>query len=222
MQRHRVCATVGVSLLGAVSLFAQAAQQQSIRPETFYPRHAGRGQTTVINVAVPSPTPVQSAEVSPPDGVMVTGIKGTGSGSEQNIGWWEVSLDVAKDAMPGDRSLVLVLQRGRTMPVTITIPTHVPTISNLRITPPRANQQTGEIEVAVVDTAADLGADPYLWLTADCGDEPIVGALPTTVSPGIVRAPLPKLAGKCALQVRITDAIGIESNILKTAMEFTK
>ena len=64
MQRHRVCATVGVSLLGAVSLFAQAAQQQSIRPETFYPRHAGRGQTTVINVAVPSPTPVQSRNVT--------------------------------------------------------------------------------------------------------------------------------------------------------------
>ena len=222
MQRHRVCATVGVSLLCAATLFAQAAQPPSIRPETFYPRHAGRGLTTVVSVAVPSPMPVQSAEVSPPDGVTVAAIKGVGSGSEQNIGWWEISLDVAKDAPPGDRTLVLVLQRGRTMPVTITVPTHVPTISNLRIAPPSANTQTGEIEVAVADAAADLGTDPYVWLTADCGDEPVVGALPTTVSGGVVRAPLPKLAGKCDLQVRITDSIGIESNSLKTAMEFAK
>ena len=222
MQRHRVCAIVGASLLCASSLFAQRAQPQEIRPETFYPRHAGRGRTTVINVAVPSPTPVMSAELTPSDGITVSEIKGTGSGSEQNIGWWEISLDVAKDAAPGDRSLVLVLQQARTAPITITIPSHVPTISNLRVVPPRANQQTGEIEVAVADAAADLGADPYLWLTADCGDEPIVGALPTTVNPGSVRAALPKLTGKCDLQVRITDSIGIESNALKTAAEFPK
>jgi hypothetical protein len=222
MQRHRVCATVGVSLLCAVAVCAQGAQPPQPRPETFYPRHAGRGLTTVINIAVPSPMPVQSAEVSPPDGVTVSGIKGSGSGSEQNIGWWEISLDVAKDAMPGDRSLVLALQRGRTMPVTITIPTHVPTISNLRIAPPRANQQAGDLEVAIVDAANDLGADPYLWLTADCGDEPVVGALPTMVSAGTVRASLPKLTGKCDLRVWLTDSIGIESNTLKTSMEFTK
>jgi hypothetical protein len=222
MQRHRVCAIVGVSLLCAGSVFAQGAQQPQIRPETFYPRHAGRGQTTVINLAVPSPAPAQTAEVSPPDGVTVSGIKGSGSGSEQNIGWWEISLDVAKDAMPGDRSLVLVLQRGRTMPVTITIPTHVPTISNLRIAPPRGSQQTAELELAIVDAAGDLGADPYVWLTADCGEEPIVGALPTTVGAGIVRASLPTLTGKCDLQVRVTDSIGIESNTLKTAVELTK
>jgi hypothetical protein len=222
MQRHRVCATVGVSLLGAVSLFAQAAQQPSIRPETFYPRHAGRGQATVISVAVPSPAPVKSAEVSPPDGVTVAGIKGTGSGSEQNIGWWEISLDVAKDAMPGDRSLVLVLERGRTMPITVTIPSHVPTISNLRVGAPQPNQSTVELQVAAADAGGDLGESPYVWFTADCGDEPVVGALPGKVSTGTVRVALPRLSGKCDLQVHVTDATGIESNTLKTALEFTK
>ena len=223
MQRHRLCAAMGISVLSVVSVLAQGAQPApQITPETMYPRHAGRGQTTVINVAVPSPMPVQSAEVSPPNGVTVAGIKGSHSGSEQNIGWWEISLNVAKDAMPVDRSLVLVLQRGQTMPVTVTIPTHVPTISSLRIAAPWANQPAGAIEVAVVDAAADLGTDPYLWLTADCGDEPIVGALPTTVSGGTVRASLPKLTGKCDLQVHITDSIGIESNTLKTAMDFAQ
>src|SRR5205814_5914939 len=151
MQRHRVCATVGVSLLCVGSVFAQGAQQPQIRPETFYPLHAGRGQTTVINIVIPSPMPVKSAELSPPDGITVSGIKGTGSGSEQNIGWWEITLDVAKDAEPGDRSLVLVMPRGGTAPIAISVSTHAPAISDLRIGPPQSNQPTVELRLAAAD-----------------------------------------------------------------------
>ena len=222
MQRHRVCATVGVSLLCVGSVFAQGAQQPQIRPETFYPLHAGRGQTTVINIAIPSPMPVKSAELSPPDGITVSGIKGTGSGSEQNIGWWEISLNVTNDAAPGDRSLVLVLERARTAPVTIAIPSHVPTISNLRVAAPPPNQPTVEVQLAAVDRGGDLGESPYVWFVADCGDEPVVGAVRGKAGGGGVRAALPRTPGKCELQVHITDATGIESNTLKTAVEFAK
>jgi hypothetical protein len=231
MQRHLVCAIVGVlvSLLSVVSVLGQGAQRpQAI--ETVYPRHAARGQTTVINVAIVSKDEVQSAEISPSTGVTVSGIKGSSSETEQAIGWWEITLDVAKDAAPGDRSLVLVMRMGRTVPATISVPTHVPTISDLRIAPPQSNQPTVELQLAAADAAGDLGDSPYVWFTAGCGGEPLVGAVRGTVSAGLVRAVLPNVrkaagggtpaAGKCDLQVRVTDSLGIDSNTLKTTVEF--
>jgi hypothetical protein len=230
MQRHLVCAIVGVSvsLLSVASVLGQGAPRpQAI--ETVYPRHAGRGQTTVINVAIVSRDEVQAAEVSPSAGVTVSGIKGSGSGTEQAVGWWEITLDVAKDAAPGDRSVVLVMRMGRTVPITIAVPTHAPTISNLTIVPPRSNQPTVELQLAAADAAGDLGDAPYVWFTAGCGGEPVVGAVRGKVSAGLVRAALPNLrtaagdapsAGKCDLQVRVTDSLGIDSNTLKTTVEF--
>ena len=232
MQRRRVCAVVGVSfsLVSVVSVFGQGARQPQVRIETVYPRHVARGQTTVINVAIPSRDTVQAAEISPSTGVTVTGIKGSGSESEQAIGWWEITLDVAKDAAPGDRSLILVMRMGRTAPTTISVPTHVPTISDLRIVPPQSNQPTFELLLAAADAAGDLGDSPYVWFTAGCGREPLVGAVRSKVSAGVVRAVLPNLrkaagdgtpaAGRCDLQVRVTDSAGVDSNTLKSTVEF--
>jgi len=216
MQHRLVCATAGIVLIAASALAQNAPQP--LRVESVYPRHASRGQTTIINVAVPSPARVQTAEISPSAGVTVSDIKGTGSGSEQNIGWWEITLDVAQDAAPGDRSLVLLLPTNRTAPVPIAISTHAPAISDLRVVPPQANQPSAEFRLNVADAANDLGESPYLWFTADCGGEPIAGAVRSKVNGGVIRAPVPDLgAEKCDVQVRITDATGIESKTLKAA-----
>ena len=233
MQRHRVYAVVGVavfSLLSVVSVLGQGAQPPQVRIETSFPRHVARGQATVISVAILSRDVVEAAEISPSTGVTVSGIKGSGSQNEQAVGWWEITLDVAKDAAPGDRSLVLVMRMGRTVPIPISVPTHVPTISDLRIVPPQSNQPTVELRVAAADAAGDLGESPYVWFTAGCGSEPLVGAVRGKVSAGVVRAALPNLrkaavggipaAGKCDLQVRVTDSTGIDSNTLKTTVEF--
>ena len=117
-----------------------------------------------------------------------------------------------------------------TVPATISVPTHVPTISDLRIAPPQSNQPTVELQLAAADAAGDLGDSPYVWFTAGCGGEPLVGAVRGTVSAGLVRAALPNVrkaagggtpaAGKCDLQVRVTDSTGIDSNTLKTTVEF--
>jgi hypothetical protein len=227
MQGYRLCVLAGVVfiLIPVVSVLGQGAQQISV--ETFYPRHAGAGRTTVINVAVPRGNEVESAEVSPPSGVTVAGITGKAA-SDQAIGWWEVTLDVAKDATPGDRSLVLVLRNARTAPVTISVPTHVPAISDLRITP-QSNQRGLELQLAAEDVAGDLGEAPYVWFYADCGGEPIVGAVPGKVNARLVRVPFPDLrsaapdsvpaSARCSLQVRLTDMTGIESNTLNTTLE---
>ena len=232
MQRRRVCAIVGVfvSLLSVVSVLGQGTQPPQIRIETVYPRHVARGQTTVINVAIPSREAAQAAEISPSAGVTVSSIKGTGSETEQAIGWWEITLDVAKDAAPGDRSLVVMMRTGRTSPETISVPTHVPAISDLRIVPPQSNQSPVELLLAAADSAGDLGDSPYVWFTAGCGGEPIVGVVRGKASAGVVRATIPNLRGaagggaaapgKCDLQVRVTDSITIDSNTLKTTVEF--
>jgi hypothetical protein len=232
MQRHWVGAVVGLpfSLLAVVSVFGQGAQPPQVRIETVYPRHVERGRTTVINVAVPSRESAKAAEISPSAGVTVTGFKGTSSETQQAIGWWEITLDVANDAAPGDRSLVLLMSTGRTAPTTISIATHVPTISDLKIAPPQANQPTFELQFATADPAGDLGDSPYVWFMAGCGGEPLAGAVRGKVSGGVVRAVLPNLrrvagggtpaVGKCDLQVRVTDSTGIDSNALKSTVEF--
>jgi hypothetical protein len=232
MQRLLVCAVVGVSvsLLSVVSARGQAAPQRQVTVETVYPRHVAPGRTTVLNVAVPGQDRVQAAEISPSAGVTVSGIKGNGSETEQAIGWWEITLDVAKDAAPGDRTMVLVMRMSRTVPITITVPTHAPTISDLKTVPPQSNQPTVELLLAAADAAGDLGDSPYVWFAAGCGGEPIVGAVRGKVSAGVVRAALPDLrkaaagggatASKCDLQVRVTDSLGIDSNTLKTTVEF--
>ena len=233
MQRHRVCAVVGVavSLLSAVSVLGQGAQPPLLRIEGVYPRHVARGQTTVINVAIVSGDTPQAGEISPSAGVTVSGIKGRGNQTEQAVGWWEITIDIATDAAPGDRSLVLVMRMGRsTAPTTISVQTHIPTISDLKIAPAQSNQPTVELLLAAADAAGDLGDSPYVWFTAGCGGEPIVGAIKGKVSAGVVRAALPNLSkvagggaqagGKCDLQVRVTDSTGIDSNTLKTTVEF--
>jgi len=232
MQRHRVCAVVGVavSLLFSVSILGQGGQQRQVTVETMYPRHAAPGRTTVLSVAVPGQDRVQTAEISPSTGVTVSGIKGNGSETEQAIGWWEITLDVAKDAAPGDRTMVLVMRMARTAPITISIPTHAPTISDLRIVPPQSNQPAVELLLAAADAAGDLGDSPYVWFTAGCGGEPIVGTVRGKVSAGTVRATIPDLrkaaaggpatAGNCDLQVHLTDSLGIDSNTLKGTVAF--
>jgi hypothetical protein len=172
---------------------------------------------------------VQAAEISPSAGVTVSGIKR--AADSQGIAWWEVTVDVAKDAALGDRSLVLVMPMRRTLPARITIPNHVPHISDLRILSAQSNQSNVELQFAAADESADLGESPYVWFTIGCG-ESVVGAVKGTVTArdtrtGVVHAAVPNphmhggtpATGKCDLKVRATDSSGIESNTLNTTVD---
>jgi hypothetical protein len=230
MQRHLFAMlAIAMSVVTIVGVRAQGARPPSIRIEGMYPRFAPRGRATVINVAVPSAEAVRGAEITPPTGVTVSDIHGSGSGSEHNVGWWEVTVDVSKDAPPGDRALVLVLPGTRTMPVTFSVSSHAPAISDLKIGP-ASNQSTLELQLAVSDAGGDLGEAPYVWFMAECGGDPIAGALRAKVTGGVARTTLPNVrkaahdgipdVGRCELRVRLTDSTGIESNTLTTTVEF--
>jgi len=192
------------------------------------------GQATVINVAVPSREAIQAAEISPSPGVKVSGIK-MGQNIQGTLVWSELTIDVANDAAPGDRALVLLTPTSRTAPVTITIPRHVPRISELRILSAQSNQPTLELQFAAVDGSADLGGSPYVWFMIGCDGEPLAGVIHGKVNArdkfnGVVHAIVPNprppsgggtpANGKCELQVRVSDSGGIDSNTLKTTVDF--
>jgi len=206
--------------------------QQPVTIESVFPAQVPRGQTTVLNVAFPGrDLVVQAAEISPAAGVTVSGIKR--ATDSQNIAWWEVTVDVAKDAALGNRTLVLVMPMGRrTLPATITIPSHIPRISDLKIASAQSNQPTVELQFAAADESADLGDSPYTWFTIDCGAS-VVGVVKGKITArdtrnAVVHATVPNprtaagapATGKCDLRVRVTDSNGIESNTLNTTVDF--
>ena len=231
----RSCMVIGFTVLACLGPGVHVSEAQQIRIDGVFPQQLPRGQATVINVAVPSRDAIQAAEISPSAGVKVSGIK-LGQNMQGALTWSELTIDVAKDAAPGDRTLVVLLPMGRTtVPLTITIPSHVPSISELRILSAQSSQPTLELQFAAVDGSADLGDSPYVWFTIACGSEPLLGVVHGKVTArdkgnGVVRASVPNprtpagggtpASGKCDLQVRVTDSGGIESSTLKTTVDF--
>lgn len=223
---------VGIPLVACLGPGARfSAAQQPIAIESVFPAQVPRGQTTVLNVAFPGrDLVVEAAEIAPAAGVTVSGIKR--AADSQNVAWWEITVDVARDAAPGDRSLVLVMPKGRTLPAKITIPSHAPSISDLKIVSAQSNRPTVELQFAAADESADLGNSPYVWFTIGCS-ESVVGVVKGKVTArntrnGVVLATVPNprtaagapATGKCDLRLRATDSNGIESNTLNTTVDF--
>ena len=208
----------------AIAPPALARQLPALRVENFYPHQAAPGQTTLVTLVVTNRAPVQRAEITPPDGVTVVEARTVG-GFQGNASWVEVRLQVAGEAQPGPRTLVLELPNGRTPPVTITIPTHAPTVADLRATPGRSAAPTVDVELVAIDSASDLGEGPHVWFVVGCGAEPIRGVVRGVadgreMGQGVVRASLPRPAsgGTCELTARVSDTNGTDSNTLRTTV----
>jgi len=193
--------------------------QQMPAIEIAFPNQLVRGQTTLVHIAIPSREMFTGAEVTPAAGVRVTGVSNfKRSELSQNVAWWDVTIDVAADAAPGPRTLVL-LSTGRSTAVAMVIPTHVPVISDLRfaanlIAP--ADRQTVEAVFSAADEQGDLGDLPYVWFTISCGGKPTVGVVRGKRNGTSVRASIPRPApSACNLELRVSDAQNIDSNTLK-------
>ncbi len=219
---------IGFTFLASLGPWAVAVDaQQAPAIEIVFPNQLVRGQTNVLHLAIPSREVFQGAEVSPAAGVTVSSVANYKTAElSQNIAWWNVTIDVANDAAPGNRSLVLLMATGRTAPATLVIPNHVPVISDLRIAPAAAdlravpapaNRSVVDVQFAAVDQRADLGDLPYVWFTISCGGEPTVGVVRGKTAAGVVRASIPRpTAAACDLELRASDAQKIDSNTLKT------
>jgi hypothetical protein len=216
---HLRSTVVGFALLAGFAPARTASAQQQPAIEIALPRQLVRGQTTVVHVAIPSREVFQGAEVSPAAGVTVAGVSNLKrSELSQNVAWWDVTINVARDAAPGPRSLVLLLATGRTTAAPLVIPSHVPAIADLRAvstTPQRLDVQFGAI-----DESGDLGDLPYVWFTIACGGEPTVGVVRGSAMGGTVRASIPRpAAAACDLEVRASDTQKNDSNTLKTRVQ---
>jgi hypothetical protein len=219
--------TLGVAV-SYLCLGAEVTQAQQLRIENVYPRQLPPGQTTLVNVVIATRDDIQSAEISPSQGVTVSSIT-RGETFQGALTWFSIAVEVTGDAKPGERVLVVQLPAGRTLPTALMIPSHVPRIADLRLLGMRPNPPALHLQVAAADASGDLGPAPHVWFTAACGDMPLPGVVRGTVSGGLVQAVLPypttgsgtAPAAKCDLQVRVADAKGADSNTLKTTIDLT-
>jgi hypothetical protein len=208
---------VGCALLATLGPWTRTADAQQMPAIEFaFPNQLVRGQTSVIHVAIPSREMFQGAEISPAAGVTVASVTNAKRAElSQNVAWWDVTLNVARDAAPGSRSLVLVTPAGRSTPASLVIPDHVPAISDLKVV--TAAPTTVDVQFAAADEKSDVGDLPYVWFTMACGGEPEVGVVRGKATGGTVRASIPRPAAMpCDLELRASDSKKNDSNSLKT------
>src|SRR2546426_7524396 len=104
----RSCMIIGFTLLVYLGPGVNSSEAQQIRIEGVFPRQLPRGQATVINVAVSNRDASQSPEISPPAGGKGAGIK-TGRKFQGALTWSELTIHVAKEAAPGERTPPVLL-----------------------------------------------------------------------------------------------------------------
>jgi hypothetical protein len=196
-----------------------------------YPTQLMPGQGTSLHVALGRNNPVQSIEITPSTGVTISDLKSRDL--NQGSVWWEFTVTVAKDAAPGPRTLVAVQQTGRTAPVIVLIPDHVPNISNLRVVSAQTNQALVDLQLTASTQGGTFGGTPKVWFLLACGPgQPEAGIVRGQFDNGTIRASIPNprtlqehagapaTGNRCDLQVRATDTSGIDSNVLMTTFDF--
>jgi hypothetical protein len=233
-RRRFVIALSGALACVAVIGIAQIARAQQAPGVigSVYPTQLMPGQSTSVHVALARNNPVQSIEVTPSTGITVSDLKFRDL--NQGSVWWEFTVTVAKDAAPGSRALVAVQQNGRTTPVTLLIPDHVPNISNLRIVSAQTTQPMVDLQLTASNQGGGtFGGTPKVWFLLACGPgQPEAGIVRGKSDSGTIRASIPNprtlqehagapaTGNHCDLQVRASDTSGIDSNVLTTTFDF--
>ena len=225
MNRPRYALTI------VVAAWATAAQAQlPLRVEGIYPRQLPLARTTVVSLVIPSVEDIE-AVITPANGVTVAKVT-RGDNFQGSHTWWTVDVAVAKDAAAGDRTLTVRLPGGQSTSTYLSVPPHAPEISAVRVLGTSPHLPALDVEVTALDAPAVLGAAPYVWFLALCGDMPLPGVVRgTTASNGsggsLVRATIPRppsprgTAGStCDLQLRVADAAGNESNVVAARVPY--
>ena len=227
----RYFVATGLTVLACLGPAAPASHAQGLPGviEGLYPAQLVLGQTTVLHAAIPGRNDITAVDISPAAGITVGSIK-RGEVKEGTT-WWEISVSVAKDAMPGTRMIVATGPMVHTAPRPLTIPAHVPTISELKIGSAQVNQPTTDFQFAMTETPNEIGDSPKVWFSLGCGGEPEVGVVKGKLANGVVRASIPNPRTQmkpfaplpnshCDLEVRASDSKMADSNTLKTAVDF--
>jgi len=197
--------------------------------EGFFPTQLVAGQTNVLHLGIPGRGDVKSVDVMPSAGITVKDIK-RGDIREGSL-FWDVTIDVAPDAAPGNRTIAAVNPMGRTAPRPITVYAKVPTIANPKIVSAAVNQPTMQLQFAMTETPNEIGDAPYVWFFLGCGGEPESGVVKGKFANGVVTAAIPNPRTqlkpfapppntRCDLEFRASDSKMADSNSLKTTVDF--
>ena len=145
--------------------------------------------------------------------------------------FWDVTIDVAPDAAPGNRTIVAVNPNGRTAPRPISVFARVPAISNPKIVSAAVNQPTVQLQFAMTETPNEIGDSPLVWFFLGCGGEPESGVVKGKLANGTVTAAIPNPRTQlkpfspppnahCDLEFRASDSKRADSNTIKTTVDF--
>ena len=217
--------------LTAVTALAPPARAQGLPNviEGFFPTQLAAGQANVLHLGIPGRGDVTGVEINPAAGITVKDIT-RGDVREGSL-FWDVTVDVASDAMPGNRTIVAVNQNGRTAPRPIAVYSHVPRIADVKIVSAQVNQPTVQLQFAMSETPNDIGAAPMVWFFLGCGGEPESGVVKGKAANGVVTAAIPNPrtqmkpfapppSARCDLEIRASDSKMADSNTLKTTVDF--
>lgn len=154
--------------------------------DLFLPSQLPRGEATDVRIRVDQKAIVQGAEVTPPDGVAVSGIKALDQKGHQGMKRWALTFTVAGDAAPGKRSVVILTSKGATAPQEIDVPAHVPRLSDFTVTKTARDPLTLEFTVRVTDPEKDFGPGADMHYMLGCGGSFIasMGTVQDVVSQG--------------------------------------
>ena len=197
--------------------------------EGFFPTQLAAGQSNVLHLGIPGRGEVTGVEINPAAGITVKNIT-RGDVREGSL-FWDVTIDVAADAAPGNRTIVAVNQNGRTAPRPITVYAKVPTISNPKVVSAAVNQPSVQLQFAMTETPNEIGDAPYVWFFLGRGGEPESGVVKGTFANGVVTAAIPNPRtqlkpfapppnNRCDLEFRASDSKMADSNTLKTTVDF--
>jgi len=230
MRGMRISEPLWLVALIVVATTAQArAQGLPNVIEGFFPTQLAAGQSNVLHLGIPGRNDVTSVEISPAQGITVKDIK-KGDVREGSL-FWDVTIDVAADAMPGPRTIVAVNPMGRTAPRPITVYAHVPAISNAKVVSAAVNQPAVQLQFAMTETPNEIGDAPLVWFFLGCGGEPESGVVKGKVANGMVTASIPNPRTQlkpfapppnshCDLEFHASDSKMADSNTIKTTVDF--
>ncbi|MGH9426701.1 MAG: hypothetical protein ACRD2L_10435 [Terriglobia bacterium] len=180
---------------------------------------------------------LESVEISPPEGLSVREIKPTECppytlfAGCAGVKFWTILIAAEASAQPGERSLVLVTQQGRSKPQRILVATHAPRIADLQLRRAQAPVDKVEVTFSTYDEAGDLPfkSGSILVYGLLCGNSYTVARLDVKevvkkdAKNWVIHAslvPTYGVSGKCKFTIEIADEADYKSNELETSVQF--
>lgn len=145
------------------------AVSAAVKVKFFTPKQFAAGSRREVTVRLAADLTLEAAEVAPPDGVVVSGIRRLDDRGRDDESRWRMTFAVAPDTTPGERSVVLITAQGRSERVVVTIPPHAPRPLSVEVLDVTLSPLKVSLAMLVDDDKDDLGESPSVTTVLTCG-----------------------------------------------------